>query len=331
MAIVIYKCDTCNRTIEKTQNKEGLEVVGRCIITNNCKGSLFKEKINLDKKIARAFPEPVAGLVDWRQNRILHTHEQLVQSNVWKVDHSLHSNPAVSVFLQRPDSETGGIKLIEVEPLSVTYTNENSLIVNLQNNEIGVVQCVARNSTNKTKQSTDVIQNINIDRTLSLEYLTVEKQLTIATTSSAASVDVEITFLSIIDLSVVLTTTLTFNVISAASLWFPANRIFVKGKYFKVRSTEIDAAFLLANNVKNNSPFYISKVDGVVTTANNGYFLLAKPPYEASVDRNLNYLINLNAANATNAATTFLFKDNEMWVADTIKQSVFPSIQPIST
>ncbi|KKL11760.1 hypothetical protein LCGC14_2542580, partial [marine sediment metagenome] len=36
MAIVVYKCDLCQRKIELAQNKEGLEVTGRCIITDGC-------------------------------------------------------------------------------------------------------------------------------------------------------------------------------------------------------------------------------------------------------------------------------------------------------
>ena len=73
MAIVVYNCDTCKREVELPQNKEGLEVIQRCIITAGCRGKLYQTDLKLNH-IRGKLPDSVIGLVDWSQREIGRAH-----------------------------------------------------------------------------------------------------------------------------------------------------------------------------------------------------------------------------------------------------------------
>ena len=84
MAIVVYKCDVCDREIEILQNPEGLETVGRCVITDGCRGNLYQIDTKQDF-IRGKFPETVAGLTDWTQRKVLYDHTQSVATFQWRI------------------------------------------------------------------------------------------------------------------------------------------------------------------------------------------------------------------------------------------------------
>src|ERR1700675_4297703 len=97
MAIVIYECDRCKRTIQMPQNTQGLEVMGNCIITESCHGNLqFQQTLQTYKT---GQPTPIAqGLEDWVQRKALFTFKQTLKNTIWKVDHGMGINPSVKVY-----------------------------------------------------------------------------------------------------------------------------------------------------------------------------------------------------------------------------------------
>lgn len=63
MALSIYECDTCKRTIEKKRNEQGLDIINNCIITNGCKGKMQLIDVKIDHNIPSSVPS-VEGLQD---------------------------------------------------------------------------------------------------------------------------------------------------------------------------------------------------------------------------------------------------------------------------
>ena len=66
MSTVTYKCNVCKREIKKLENKSGLTVFSRCIITEGCRGNLNKISVDPDN-IRESFPAPVSGIKSYGQ------------------------------------------------------------------------------------------------------------------------------------------------------------------------------------------------------------------------------------------------------------------------
>lgn len=150
MALVVYSCDTCNRRIERQQNKKGLDFFGRCVITDGCKGELRFESIKTAHNIP-SIPPSVSGLVDWVKRSAMYAHNQQISSDIWRVVHNLGSEPSTRVFINDDDNEHN---LTEVTPQQINILGPNSIEIVLGGQATGVVQCVSRSSnTNQRVKS----------------------------------------------------------------------------------------------------------------------------------------------------------------------------------
>src|SRR6266851_5840264 len=104
MTTLTFQCSTCKRQITKTENKNGITVLGKCIITKNCLGQLYKLSRNLDN-VREVFPFAVDGLIDYTPRKAFFEHTQSLLATQWMVSHNLSTSPAVSVYV----TDTGGI------------------------------------------------------------------------------------------------------------------------------------------------------------------------------------------------------------------------------
>ena len=144
MAIVVYKCNTCKREIELTRKPSGLEVVGRCTITHGCRGSLYQVKLHPDY-VRGSIPDPVVGLDDWKQRKVLHNHVQSIERSEWVIEHNMGVVPAISVFVDRPiqgdpDNQE------EITPDDVIALNDNILKLVFERAWSGKAQLVSKQS-----------------------------------------------------------------------------------------------------------------------------------------------------------------------------------------
>jgi len=130
MAIVVYKCDTCKRDIELIRNIEGLETVQRCVITLGCRGKLYQTKVHPDFTRA-ALPTDVLGLDNWLQRKVLHNHEQTIESTEWLVTHELGTFPAISVFVDRPTTEDPNNRE-EILPTDIRIVDNDTLTLDVR-------------------------------------------------------------------------------------------------------------------------------------------------------------------------------------------------------
>lgn len=327
MAVVIYKCDTCNRTIDKTRNPEGLEIIGRCTITDNCKGALYKSGTKPDL-IARGFPDPVSGLDDWRQRRALYNHDQDVLASTWTITHSLDSQPSIQVFVDR-QLTVGSEEYtrMEIEPVSIVYNSRNQATVTLLQNEIGTAQCIARAATTEAVQSINAISNVTTALTVDINNISTNQVLTIATAITDATIDVDIKYLSTVDHSDITgIDPITFGNNSTLSLWRNIETVFIKGRFYKVRAASINVSQLLEQGVVNGTSVYFDTINSLPIEAGDAYLLLTKDPHQATVDRDFNNIIDLSIATNSNAATSFLYNNTELFAFNDIKENIFPAI-----
>lgn len=141
MAVVVYECDTCKREVYRKQNTEGIDVVGRCVITSGCKGKLLQIEIKPSHAVGHS-TTPVIGLQDWTPRRILFTHTQAFAKKQWIINHNMNGIPIVNVFQYKQDSTD----LIAAKPVSIDFTSANTVAITFSTATAGVAQLMMRSS-----------------------------------------------------------------------------------------------------------------------------------------------------------------------------------------
>jgi hypothetical protein len=134
MAIVEYTCNTCNRSTTIPQNKHGLEVFNRCIITADCKGTLVMKRVR--SEYVRSSDS--GTLPSWSSRKRLYTNIQPLRSSVWKVVHNLNNLPDVVVYID------DGSMSVNTTAFTVNYVNLNELHITFTQRYTGVAQCIAK-------------------------------------------------------------------------------------------------------------------------------------------------------------------------------------------
>lgn len=142
MAVVVYECDTCKRDVYRKQNTQGIDIVGRCVITDGCKGKLLQKEIKPSHAVGHS-TAPVIGLRDWEPRKILYTHTQGLAKKQWVIQHNMGGMPIVNVFSY---SVNGSMKLNPIVPLNIEFTSSNVVTISFATSVSGVSQLLMRSS-----------------------------------------------------------------------------------------------------------------------------------------------------------------------------------------
>lgn len=97
MATINYRCDTCKRDVQLIENKLGLTTLGNCIITQNCRGSLYATKRN-PNNLRESLPVYNKELDDYSPRKLFHYYEQQVPIVEWSVDHGFGPSCVIVVY-----------------------------------------------------------------------------------------------------------------------------------------------------------------------------------------------------------------------------------------
>ncbi len=335
MAVVIYTCDTCKREIEIPQNKYGVEVIGHCIITNNCNGSLKQQSIK-PAYIRGKLPAPDStGLEDWAPRRVFFNYKQTIAAKKWIVPHNLDTNPSVQVYVYTVDGF-----LVEATPAvrnyTLTYVSPFELMVEFRDPTTGVVQCIARSTA-----ASDMVAPTSVKTAQFNTAITGGGVLTIATLSDVADMTLDIQFISPLFFTPSVKITATFSTVpSFLSPWKNAHKLFFNGKLYTVR-TAIVATDIFNNKVAAASPFYFSAASfgGGSPITIGGYdtgnvkvgdvvVLLANEPYD-EIDRKPQQILDIVDITATNAASASSQLNDSLYVADNMLRSIYPLIKVV--
>ena len=144
MAVIRYKCTTCDRKIEIIEQPSGLEQFGPCVITDKCRGTLYKLERLEDYAVGK-FPSDVTGLTNYIQRNVLYNHTQSIAERTWLVEHNLGVNPSVQVVVNREEEVDGVVVSIrvEIEPQLITLIDKNNLTILFDRPESGLAQVIA--------------------------------------------------------------------------------------------------------------------------------------------------------------------------------------------
>ena len=147
--ITTLKCNKCLRTIDRPTNKSGLDFFSRCIITDQCRGTL--SLVGYKPRTIRGQITSPSDYDDWVQNNQLYTHNQDIESATWRIKHNLNTVPSVMVYdsdnnpiYENYDKSKDGSKFI----LNIIDNNTVELIFSAVIS--GSAQCLTRSSSKPT-------------------------------------------------------------------------------------------------------------------------------------------------------------------------------------
>lgn len=275
----VYECDVCKRRVRVPTSRTGIDVVQRCIVTSNCRGKLHKLILTKDINATPAFPPEVAGVQDWFQRKVLHTHEQPVQSAKWVINHDLANKPNLYVYVQRYID--GKNVNVETTAYTVKIVDLNTLELTFSQAEQGLAQCITSASQNSTNPSATAGVAVASDDMA----ITVNGEMTIATLDTADSIVFALTYNSPSSSSPVIIEYIGVNNPTTASPWSGLQYVVVNGKRYRVRSfnittTQLAPPYFAAGAVASGSTITVTHKPAV----GEMLILLANAPY-SSVDR----------------------------------------------
>lgn len=330
MAIVVYKCDVCKREVELQRNIAGLERVHRCTITLGCRGKLYQIK-NLPDYIRESIPVEVSGLDDWQPRRALYNHTQTIARDSWVIAHNLGTNPAVSVFVNRPlqDNPTNQE---EITPTDVVVVDKNTIRLVFDRAWSGVAQLVARQT------DPALLHPITTEVTTATETyqrLTKNGEITIATSNSAwfgnpTNLDVTVRFTNALGVAYNKVFTVD-NHPSINSPWLDFDQVVVKGKVYKIRSFNLIVPEILSGEIGSGSTVEILQVaasGSPVTAQDIGpgevLLLLTSAPYD-TFDKITTKYIDV----ATTTANSIFYDTLEFYSITSTIQTTYPPIRSV--
>lgn len=328
MSVIQYQCDTCNRIIDIPQNKNGLEVMQNCIITDGCHGKLSQINIKLDH-IRGNFPSKIDNLDDYIQRKILYNHKQSIKLIEWNIIHNLGIAPFIQVFIERPkvidnieninlENEESFVELVEIEPEYIKIISINEILVGFSRPEKGIAQLIAKSSNKQQIISTLVDTNITYTQ------LSNTSDVTIATLNDSNDITLDIMFY-LPDGS---TSSISYNVDNNPSInspWVNYNQIY-NGKTYTVRSFNLfDEDF---SSIDTGSSFSIETINGLQVNKNDLLFLLAKYPYTTN-DKIVDKYLDIYDIAGTNSLNNTLYNNGELLINDEKITKIYPYIKKV--
>lgn len=148
MATNTYKCTVCKRVAERIENARGLDILGKCIITDGCRGKLRKVGRNLDN-IRESFPKFEVNLEDYVARDAFASYKQDIASNTWVVTHDLNCEPAVTVFIA---DESGKYTELAMDQYEVKTVNRSSSRLLFAKPVSGVAHFLPRSTAKDTSK-----------------------------------------------------------------------------------------------------------------------------------------------------------------------------------
>lgn len=348
MAVIEYKCTVCKREIEIPENKTGLEVMQRCIITERCRGELYRIGRKQDF-LRAAFPDRVSGLTDYTARRALYNHTQSVDARDWFVIHNMGVVPSVQVLINssaataitdtdlacalRGDTEAQA--QIETTDFTIEVVDANELIIHFESPQSGTAQLIARSTAIAPviEESTTAPEQFQLTATGSI--------LTVATLNEIIpepnDITLDITYNSPDGNTTVVHTYDIGTSANTTSPWDDFETILIQGKRYKVRTFDAFIPEMADGTLPNGSSFYFSSLDvqadgsppprGI--NAREVFVLLGLDPYD-NVDKVKDQVIDTSKVTADNAELSFFTTNRELIAFESTIDSTYPIIREVS-
>jgi hypothetical protein len=268
-----------------------------------------------------SIPPAVSNIIDWSQRRVFFNFEQAIEDHIWTIEHNLANRPTVQVFVvQLQDGEE---VLVEVDPLAVRVINLNTVEVEFDRPQRGQAHCLAYASANTVNPGVGTPTVVTQQTML----LTHNGELTIATLDATTLIDFTIQYRSVNAPGGVIGVEYVGvdDQPSIDSPWVGANKVYVNGRSYTVRSFDLVeqplAPATFANNlIANGTQFYFSTFS---TTPNQNLILLGTPPFTV-VDRVVDRYVDIALVNQDQPELAYA--NGEAFAAPSLIRSAYPHL-----
>lgn len=346
MATIQYKCDTCERNISLTENVLGLTVFAKCIITEGCKGKLYK--LSRSENVLRQtgdFPTPVAGLNDYVKRRGFFEKTINISSNPWKIEHNLGVSPAVTVYFFNEENN----EPFEVSPdeYTVTIVDKDNIEITFPDQSKGIVHLISRSSVPlevTTVSATDDLFQVSHEGhiTLSVPSIITESGTVIFLTEDDFDLEIEIQIPSNPILTI--EETLLLDILPATSPWLGWNQILIrKRRNFTTKDLNILSAITAAypsittlEEIPDGTSFSIKKIryrnvsdafvgDLIDIEPRQLFLLYASSPFNGT-DKVRNKMVDVGELLVSSVGRFFIF-DGEVFLSESNIEKIYPRIE----
>lgn len=286
----VYECDVCKRRVRVPTQRRGIDVVQRCIVTNNCQGKLHRIRLTKEINETPAFPPEVTGLQDWAQRKILYNHEQQVQSAKWTINHNLANNPNVYAYVVDDITEQSTL----TKPKQVNVIDLNTIELIFDEAKRGVAQCIASSSKNFANPNATAGVAVAEEDML----ITHAGELTLATLDTSANTTLTMVYDSPSSTQPVSLEYTGISSPSISSAWNDADFVILNGRRYRVRSFNILTSnpaptYFGQGAIASGSPVTITSA----LKANDTIILLAHTPFATADKVSQKYIDCVNLAN----------------------------------
>jgi len=325
MAVVVYRCDTCKRTIEIKQNVRGLEHIGRCNITHGCRGHLSQVDLHPDY-LRGSLPTRVEGLEDWQQRQMLYNHDQPIKNVEWIIEHNLGTVPEYIVYVDRP-TESDLEARIRIEPQSVVIINSDTIKLVFDRAWSGIAQLIAKES------DPDLFKPYKRVVTTSTApvQMSVSGYITVATLSTSTNINLRVQYTTSTGIPLYIEYNVD-NIPNLDSPWNDYEYVVIENRRYLVRSFNGIVPEMLTNEINSGSQMMFLDYDPNGTSAHNPIpsrtmlILLAQSPF-TNVDKIKNSFVDVTSVTPANNPFGFIFSNGEYFAERTIIRNTYPLIQ----
>ena len=323
--ITVYRCDICDRSVQLQRNPHGIETVGRCIITQNCRGRLYVEDLILTTSPFISRTPDVIGLDNFFPRSKLHKFTQSFDKDTWFINHRLETFPIITVY--GDDAEQTQISELDYK-IDVIDPNTVNLIFDVPTS--GTAELYVREVSNNIAQPEQLVTDE--------EFIPVSTNLltgtfTIAITSKVLNEIKNMDPLNGGNPTVRLKFTDankniqfgSFNIESTNinTPWSSINSVVFKNRTYNVMTINIFTDGYNPALISNGTMLEILKPDGTAFSPNQMLSLLAKSPFELA-DITDDAVIEIDKINTS---SRILFFDNDELVCNNNAiTSTFPKL-----
>jgi len=312
--IIVYKCDVCDRTVELQRKPRSIETVGKCIITANCRGKLYVERLIKTTSPFIKRTEEVLGLDNFYPRTKFFKFTQKFEKLNWYINHNLESFPIISIYDDDsnivPDSEFT-VNIINKNTIEIVFNTLRSGTAELYVREVSVanqsqaavtVEEPVQVSTNLLTGTMAVLTRL--PRTVE-EIVTDENGDPVfdefgqpTTTTPADTVRFKLTSST----GQVQFSSAEINSVSGNSPWSGYKKIIIRNKSYYVGFVDFFSNDFNQSLISSGTSITIDSSDQNLT-----HFLLADSPFER-VDILRNRILEVSKVNLSNGS---LFFDND--------------------
>lgn len=346
MATISCKCDTCKRSIEIVENTHGLTIIGKCTITNGCRGRLYQ--IDRNPNTARgANPVIQQGVNNYVPRKAFSQYIQALPKDKWTVQHDLGVLPAVFIYI--PDA-TGKYTQLDKNQYSIAPLNEDTVYVTFNSPQKGIAQCIARSSVPYEGDNFELNDDAHQVSTKGVITLAVPRYLTQITPlptpvnvdvpydlcSMGAKIRVEIEITKPNEESSVCFEDLE-NVIDVRSPWTGWTSVLLEARRdMCVRTAAVlklrafGNANLVKDDIPNGTRIRFLRIDYGTGVAQNIpsrglMMLLANSPYEY-IDKDKANVVDVGEL-VGESTDYFTYADGELYLPESLIEKTYPIIE----